>query len=329
MTRATERAEGIHRLEVPTPFSIGTVNAYLICGDPLTLVDGGPAWTTALSALERAVAEHGARLEDIELVLITHHHVDHLGLARRVAAVSGAEVAALDLLAPVAANIESYLDEDDRTSAALMRRHGVPGEIVDVLAAVTRVTRHWAEPIRVGISVPHDGAIELSGGRLRVLHAPGHSPTDTLFVDEARGVAFVGDHLLAGVSSNALVGSRPPLEPAADRYRALLTYRESLRATRRLDVHTILTGHGPPIEDHRALIDARMAKHEQRAARILEILQSAPRSAYEIAGMMMGRRALTQAYLSVSSVLGHLDLLLRDGLVAEIDAGATCRFATI
>src|SRR4029079_635136 len=132
------------RLEIPTPFSIGTVNAYLIHDDPLTLVDGGPAWTAALSTLERSVAEHGVRLEEIALVLITHHHVDHIGLARRIAAVSGAEVAGLDLLVPVAANITSYLEEDDVTAAAPMRRHGVPADVVDVLDAVTRATKYWA-----------------------------------------------------------------------------------------------------------------------------------------------------------------------------------------
>lgn len=118
---------------MPTPFAIGPVNAYLIDDDPLTLIDCGPAWTTSLQWLETALAEHGRRIEDIELVLITHQHVDHLGLAKTVATVSGADVACLDLLAQVLADFEAHVEADNETAAAVMRRHGVPGDVVDVL----------------------------------------------------------------------------------------------------------------------------------------------------------------------------------------------------
>ena len=48
-----------------------------------------------------------------------------------------------------------------------------------------------------------------AGGRdLRVVARPGHSTTDTLFVDDRAGLALVGDHLLAGVSSNTEIYAR-------------------------------------------------------------------------------------------------------------------------
>src|SRR5918911_167801 len=90
----------IHRLAVPTPFAVGAVNVYLIEDEPLTLVDCGPNSASALADLERLLGEHGHALTDVERVVVTHQHMDHMGLAGLVAQRSGAEVACLAALAP-------------------------------------------------------------------------------------------------------------------------------------------------------------------------------------------------------------------------------------
>src|SRR5687768_975717 len=86
------------RIPVPLPH-IGSVNVWLLRGEPLTLVDTGPRDDQALSVLEAGLAGTGLRLEDIELVLLTHHHVDHAGLAATIAGRSGARIGAYELSA--------------------------------------------------------------------------------------------------------------------------------------------------------------------------------------------------------------------------------------
>ena len=71
----------VEQIPIPVPY-LGSVNLWLLEGDPLTLVDAGPANSAALTALEKGLAEHGFALADIEQVLLTHHHLDHAGLAR-------------------------------------------------------------------------------------------------------------------------------------------------------------------------------------------------------------------------------------------------------
>jgi glyoxylase-like metal-dependent hydrolase (beta-lactamase superfamily II) len=152
---------------------------------------------------------------------------------------------------------------------------------------------------------------------LVALHRPGHSDTDTVFLDQAHRVLIAGDHLLAGISSNAVV-SRPVGPWDGRRPRTLLTYRESLAKTRELDVDLVLGGHGPPITDHRALIDERLAAQEERAARILELLEPGARSAHQVATDLFGDEiAVTQAFATLSEVLGHVDLLIERGSVIE------------
>ncbi len=323
---ALAAAAGIHLLEIPTPFLVGRVNCYLIEDDPLTLVDTGPNSGTALDTLSRALAEHGRQIEDLELIVITHQHVDHLGLLEILARRSQAEVAALDLLAPYLEDFNASAAADDEFALAMMRRHGVPADLTTVLGSVSAAYRSYGSGGNVTRPL-HDGdQLALSDRTLRVLHRPGHSPSDTIFFDEQRQILIAGDHLLAGISSNPLLTR--PLGPGggAGRPHALIDYMAAMRATRELPAKLILSGHGAPITDHVKLIEERFRGHERRARKLLRMLAPGPLSAYELAQEMWGNVAVTQAYLTISEVLGHIDLLIARGAVSELDDGQLTRF---
>ena len=196
---------GIHRLAIPTPFAVGRVNVYLIEDEPLTLVDAGPNSGTALDELERGVTGLGHALEDLELVVLTHQHIDHLGLVDILARRSGAQVAALDLLADYVARYSEDAERDDEFAEALMRRHGIPEDVRYALLAVSQSYRGWGGAAQVTRPLAAGSELVLRDRTLRVLHRPGHSPSDTVFHDEASGELVGGDHLLARVSSNPLV----------------------------------------------------------------------------------------------------------------------------
>ena len=91
------------QIQAPLPH-IGSVNIWLLRGDPLTLIDTGPRSDEALAALEAGLRREGLRVENIELVIPTHHHLDHTGLLATIAARSGARVAALDRAAEYGAH---------------------------------------------------------------------------------------------------------------------------------------------------------------------------------------------------------------------------------
>ena len=69
----------IHKIVIPTPFAVGDVNAFLIKGDTLSLVDAGPKTPEAYEALKHGIKEAGYSFNDIEQVILTHHHPDHAG----------------------------------------------------------------------------------------------------------------------------------------------------------------------------------------------------------------------------------------------------------
>jgi glyoxylase-like metal-dependent hydrolase (beta-lactamase superfamily II) len=324
-------ATSVHVLPVPTPFAVGRVNCYLIDDDPLTLVDTGPNSGTSLTELEAMLAEHGRRIEDLERIVLTHQHIDHIGLAQIIAERSGAEVVALEALAPWLARYRSEMDADDEFAAELMRSNGVPHDIGIALRAVTAQFRAWGSSVEVTRTVSEGDVLEFAARAWRVHHRPGHSPSDTIFHDEASGELLGGDHLIKHISSNPLI-SRPlggdDGAPPAPRPQALVAYLASMRATREMDLKIVYSGHGEPVTDHRTLIDERIAGHERRVVKIAGILaQDGPKSAFEIAQQMWGNVAVTQAYLTLSEVLGHIDLLLERGEVVEVEEDGVVRFA--
>jgi glyoxylase-like metal-dependent hydrolase (beta-lactamase superfamily II) len=319
---------GIACLPIPTPFAVGRVNCYLIDDEPLTLVDTGPNSGKALDELAQALAARGRRVEDIELVVITHQHMDHLGLAGIVARRSGAEIAALDKLVPWAAQYGKNMAADDDFADTLMARHGIPEDVRYALRAVAATFRAWGAAATVTQPLSDGGMLELRDRTFRVHHRPGHSPTDTVFVDESSGLAIGGDHLIKHISSNPLI-TRPLDGESEERPQALVTYLDSMARTRDMDLALVLSGHGEPIDDHRALIDERVRLHERRAEKLRGLIADRPQTAYELAHAMWGNVAVTQAYLTLSEVLGHTDLLINEGRVREVVDDGVAHFEAV
>ena len=280
-------------------------------------MDAGPNSGTSFDELSRGLEGLGHALEDIELVILTHQHIDHLGLVSLVAAHSGAEVAAIDAAIPFVESFSTEAQADDDFARDIMLRHGIPEDVVAALQSVSRAFRAWGSRVEVTRPLRDGDAIELRDRTLHVHHRPGHSPSDTIFHDRERRILIAADHLLGHISSNPLLTR--PRDGSTERPQALVQYLDSLAATREMDVELVLPGHGDPVTEHRELIDERFKLHRRRADKIHRLLEQRPRSAYEIATDLWGNIAVTQAYLTLSEVLGHLDLLTNAGRARELD----------
>jgi glyoxylase-like metal-dependent hydrolase (beta-lactamase superfamily II) len=240
-------------------------------------------------------------------------------------------VAALDRLAPLLEDFAAESERNDELAETLMLRHGMPRDMVTVLRTMSQAVRAWGSAAHVDHRLTDGGTLDFAGRTFAVHHRPGHSPSDTIFHDARAGVVIGGDHLLKRISSNPAiaraVGGKSGA-PGDGRPRALLTYMRSLRETQAMpDVDVVLPGHGDHVTGISALIDTRFDLHERRAAKIGRLLQSGPKSAYEIAQALWGNVAVTQAYLTLSEVLGHVDLLSERGDISESETGGVVRFS--
>jgi glyoxylase-like metal-dependent hydrolase (beta-lactamase superfamily II) len=305
----------IERLTLPLPH-VRSVNAWLIRGDPLTLVDTGPANPKALAALEDGLREHGVRVEDLELVLATHHHLDHVGLAATIKRRSGAQVAVLDRLADYGADYGARTKAERAFSRALMVTHGVPDQVIAENEGFWAHIFANSEAFEADVRLREGDVIRAGDRDLEVVERPGHSTTDTLFVDEEDGLAFVGDHVLARISSNTEIYPGPGDDQERPRVRG--SYLESLRQTAAMPLNELFTGHGPTVRRHADLIRARLDEHDRRSQRIAAVLDKGASTAYGIASQLWAERLVReQPLLVLWEVLGHLDLMLSAGTLAE------------
>ena len=305
----------IIRIQLPLMY-LGGVNVWLLRGDPLTLVDAGPATDEAFASLEDQLRAHGVAVEDIEQVMITHHHLDHSGLATAIKQRSGAQIAAHRATARWGLHSSEHCAAEQRFTLALIASHGVPesaiGETAEYLGRMFDAHR----PFRTDLILSEGDTVRAGGRDLRAVFRPGHSSTDTLFVDETYDAAFVGDHLLANITSG--VELMPTELPGDERRRGLLDYLGNLRKTQAMRLGTCYPGHGPAISDHRALIDDRLAFHSDRLRVIGELVDSGVETAFDIARRVWSdETAMTQPVLVIWEVLGHLDVLVNRGTVRE------------
>jgi glyoxylase-like metal-dependent hydrolase (beta-lactamase superfamily II) len=318
---------GFKLMRIPTPFQVGRVNCWLIEDEPLTLIDAGPSSGKSLDELARQLDALGYAFGDLEQIIVSHQHIDHLGLVDVVRRRSGAEVVAIEELVPFIDDYNGQAELDDRFAVELMLRHGISEEVVVALRSVSGGFRSYGAPSTVDRVIRDGETLEFRDRSLQVQLRPGHSPTDTLFWDEERRIMVGGDHLIKHISSNPLLSRR--LDGSAGRTASLLSYIESLSATRELPAEIVLSGHGEPVTEHRELIDSRFRMHGRRAEKLLGLIGDEPMTAHGLAQELWGDVAVTQAFLTLSEVIGHMDLLIAEGRAVEVEDGEVTRFAAV
>ena len=308
----------IVQITMPTPFAVGDVHAYLLLGEPLTLVDAGVYFEPCLAALDDAFQEIGLPFSAIRQILITHAHLDHFGQARRVQKKSGAEVLAHPLACAKIRDIEAFAQEAATWSVDVLAAAGLPQDLADQVRAFYHFMPRLAQSVTVGRCLQEGDWLRAGGRRWRVQHYPGHSGDLIALYDEETGLFIGSDHLLPHISSNALV--EPPAPGQSERRRPLIEYWNSLERLAALDARLILPGHGELISDHRGLIAQRREQRDRRLARIEQLLdERGPMDVWRIAQLLFPKLTESDIYLALSEVMGHLDMLQAQGRVRMIE----------
>jgi glyoxylase-like metal-dependent hydrolase (beta-lactamase superfamily II) len=315
----------IHQITLPTPFPVGPVHTYLIPNDPLTLIDAGPCTPAAQVALQTGLAQLGVTLSDIQRVIITHAHVDHYGLVGEVVAASGAEVWAHPLAQPSIEGWASYRSMHDQFWLEMLLASGVPASLAQRTASLYQGMEQLISHAPVARLLDEGDAIDLAGADWQVLHCPGHADSLICLYQPEERLLLGNDHLLAHISSNAIVGPPPPGE--SQRRRPLVDYWASLCRIYDMEIALVIPGHGDAVSDVRSLINSRFQFYERRLARLQEELRREPQSVWQLAEAIFRRLDLTDTYLAASEVLGHLDVLEGRGLVTKTTSDdGICRY---
>ena len=310
----TERIQpGIWRLKLPCPWpGVPHGNAWAVQrGAGLVLFDTGLGGRGRLRMLDIALAQSGFGVEDVKLVVCTHAHSDHYGLAASICEATGCEL----WMHPKWEHIRLQADDPE---AALEQRlevgrmSGVPLRALDRY----REQRSGRMDVEIdGIRAPDRELVpgvevETDVGAWQVYETPGHAPSHVCLHQPERRLLISGDHLLGRTVLFFDYGHTP--DPVGE-------YLHSLDVVEPLAVDLCLPGHGKPFRDPgQKIVDVRK-QAEGLLARVRELLVTEP-TAFDIVEAIVGRENLRAGAggLMLQIVLACLDHLAVRGEARQV-----------
>lgn len=307
-----EVAPDIWMVPIPIPIPLKYVNCYL-CRGPSgwTLVDTGFHDALAGEAWPRAMAELGIRPQDIDRILITHYHPDHMGGAGWLQELTGAPAYMHDLeLRQVQLFWGMGMAEQAEALKLFFAAEGMPAETAD---AIARHHHHqWGNvmPLPVLEPIAAGSAFRIGAAEYEVLWLPGHSDGLAVFWNAASGILVANDMILDKITPNVSLwpGCRP--NPLAD-------YLESLTRVEGLGAKLALTGHRNLITDVTGRAGAIRQHHDERLDRMAGVCQTSTEgaTAWQVCEQVFEPGTLTihQVRFAMSETLAHLVFMEQQG----------------
>ncbi|WP_035178042.1 MBL fold metallo-hydrolase [Alkalihalobacterium bogoriense] len=304
------KSSNIIEFVLPTPFLVGPVNVYLVKSEALTLVDAGPKTEEAWESFTMQLKEAGYSPNDIEQIVVTHHHPDHVGLLDRFpnSRIIGHK------------NNEKWLKRDNVFLQYVIlyfeqfyQENGLPQRLIEKIKRQLQLYMDFSCQRELDIIVKEGDCIDGLYG-WSVVEVPGHAQSQIMLFNPSDKSAIAGDHLIQAISSNALLEAP---DKGSDRPKPLLQYRKALQKLVDLETNIVYPGHGIPIKQAHELVTTRLKQQEKRAINILELLGDKEKNAFEIVQELFPQKYEKQADLTFSEVIGHLDLLEEENKITK------------
>lgn len=317
LPRADQIVPGLWRLRLPITIWPGVphVNAYAIAaGSGVVLVDTGLAEPGGLGRLEQALDQAGLNLEHVRLLVCTHAHSDHYGLAAPILEAAGCEL----WMHPNHAHMTRSAENPERAlerRIEVARQSGLPEQTLRDLQEARK--GHGSGVVKIVLpdrDLLPGVVVDTDLGPWQIYETPGHAPSHVVLHQPERNLLISGDHLLGRVSLFYDFGWTP--DPAGE-------FITSLDVVEALDARLCLSGHGRPFLDVRGHIEANRSAIAERTERVLSAVADRPRTPYEIVPILMGEENLTPmmvqwglqetlAYLRHLEVTGRLEKVSSD-----------------
>ena len=297
------------RIVLPTIFEGMTVNSWLFLEPEPTLIDCGEKTEKAWYALVSALKNHGVEIGDIKRIIITHGHLDHMGMANKIVEHSDAIVWVNEYLYDWAVDLKKMLD---RRSVAIMTfmKPRLPEKMYDVYFGFgyKSLAPMWDEIPAERIEVfPIEGSLNFGGSDWDIIYTPGHCINQTCFYNHHNGYFFSADMLLRMIPIPIIdAGLKQPFR----RTKSLVMQMASYQKIAQLEIRKTFPGHFETFDNAHELIINQVQKIHQRKEKCFDLIQGGTHEVLDLAKAIYPDR-INQATLFM--IIGFLDMLSGEG----------------
>lgn len=305
---------GIWRLRLPLPWpGVPHGNAWAVEHDGgVVMFDTGIGGKGKLRQLDLALAQAGFGVDDVRLVVCTHSHTDHYGLAGAICEKAGCEL----WMHPNWEHVRLLADDPE---AALEARIEVARQSGVSPAALERYRANRSDS-ETGIDILKEPdrelvpsvEVETDLGTWQVIETPGHAASHVVLHQPERRLLISGDHLLGRTVLFFDYGHSP--DPVGE-------FCASLARVEPLEVDLVLPGHGRTFRDPEGKIAESRRQVNELLGKVREALGKGERTAFEIVEDIVGPemvRSPASAWV-LQIVLSCLDHLAIAGEVEGLD----------
>jgi glyoxylase-like metal-dependent hydrolase (beta-lactamase superfamily II) len=311
-----EIAADLYRVEIPLPgLSLGFINSYIVRDNGRSLiVDTGLYNDECLETMKAVLKQLHVDLRTTDY-FITHSHGDHLGLLYKLIQ-SGSLIYINELEVQTISKFKTGLFSVE--TANFLRVSGFPEKDPEKI-----IPPHATKEFRTGVApsftlVKDKDDIERGVYKFTCVEAPGHSKGHMCLYEADRKILLAGDHLLKEIT--------PAIQGRNDGDNPLKNYLASLDKIDRLDIETVLPGHGYIFKDCKGRIEEIRKHHKQRNLEIISILREKEMTIYELARLMAWKTESdswesmppAQQYFAAGEAFSHLIYLGEKGEVKKM-----------
>lgn len=305
------------RLELPTQFGMKTVNSYLLKGEENVLIDCGEHTEGSWEAIQAGLSQGGIQLEEIDRVVITHAHVDHMGMAARVAKAANAQVWVSDKCADWALRPQKlFRDRGNiigRTLEHLLGKESYES-VLPMLKGLSKDMSSLWQPIpkdRLHI-FPHSGHLSMAGLSWETLYVPGHSSTQSCFFHRDSGVLLSADMLLR-ITPTPVIEEK---EGASTRNRSIFELLDSYKRLTAFPIKKVFPGHYEIFEEAHKVLDQQVGRIHFRKEECLQLIKKGHQDFLSLYSLMYQGPSLP----AINMLVGYLDLLEQEGRIKVEEA---------
>lgn len=301
----------VYPIFVPTKMSLHTFNFYLVeTAGKLLLIDAGIDTDKCWNYFQDTLTANQFTIEDIDAIILTHHHEDHIGLVNRIRKIKNIPVYAHEKAIKRLKRDETFLKQRIQLFAEIFNEMGCGSEAEMEVERLNKASVENASQTIQGEIISITGGDTLFG--FDIVETPGHATDHIMLYHAPSEVAFIGDQFIAHSTTNALID----MNTKGERTLSLLIYEVSLRELLTYPMSIAYSGHGEIMENPHEVIQFHLRRIDKKSDKVLQYLQ-AEKTVASLAKEMYGKKYEKLFPLVMSDVVGHIDRLEHAGKITK------------